>query len=392
MGRPTIKHYFYLLVFAIVLVNHIEGINLVTSATQINELEMSLSPEMEQSLCKDLSLTLAKFPKVRLGHLPTPLEPMDRLSEILGGPRLWVKRDDCTGLSSGGNKTRKLEFLMADAQSKGADTIITQGATQSNHARQTTAAAAKLGMECHILLEDRTGSNDNNYILNGNVLLDRLHGASVSKRSGGTDMNLEMQDFADTLTEKGKKPYIIPGGGSNPIGALGYVNCARELTEQASEIGLKIDALVHATGSAGTQAGLVAGLAAIQSSIHLLGIGVRAPKDKQEQMVFDLAQKTADYLDTGIEIERDKVRAICDYVGAGYGLPTDGMIKAVKLLAQSEGLLFDPVYSGKGLDGLIDQIKKGYFAGMDNVVFLHTGGSAALFGYPETFELPGYAN
>jgi len=364
----------------------------VTSATQINELEMSLSPEMEQSLCKDLSLTLAKFPKVRLGHLPTPLEPMDRLSEILGGPRLWVKRDDCTGLSSGGNKTRKLEFLMADAQSKGADTIITQGATQSNHARQTTAAAAKLGMECHILLEDRTGSNDNNYILNGNVLLDRLHGASVSKRSGGSDMNLEMQDFADALIEKGKKPYIIPGGGSNPIGALGYVNCARELTEQASEIGLKIDALVHATGSAGTQAGLVTGLAAIQSSIHLLGIGVRAPKDKQEQMVFDLAQKTADYLDTGIEIERDKVRAICDYVGAGYGLPTDGMIKAVKLLAQSEGLLFDPVYSGKGLDGLIDQIKKGYFAGMDNVVFLHTGGSAALFGYPETFELPGYAN
>lgn len=392
MGRPRIKHYFFLLVFVIVLVNHIKGINLVTSATQINELEMSLSPEMEQSLCKELSLTLAKFPKVRLGHLPTPLEPMDRLSEILGGPRLWVKRDDCTGLSSGGNKTRKLEFLMADAQSKGANTIITQGATQSNHARQTTAAAAKLGMECHILLEDRTGSNDNNYILNGNVLLDRLHGASVSKRSGGTDMNLEMQDFADALIEKGKKPYIIPGGGSNPIGALGYVNCARELTEQASEIGLKIDALVHATGSAGTQAGLVAGLAAIQSSIHLLGIGVRAPKDKQEQMVFDLAQKTADYLDTGIEIERDKVRAICDYVGAGYGLPTDGMIKAVKLLAQSEGLLFDPVYSGKGLDGLIDQIKKGYFAGMDNVVFLHTGGSAALFGYPETFELPGYAN
>ena len=392
MGRLRIKHYFFVSVFVIVSVNHIKGINLVTNATQTNEVEMPFSHEMEQSLCKDLSLTLAKFPKVRLGHLPTPLKPMDRLSEILGGPRLWVKRDDCTGLSSGGNKTRKLEFLMADAQSKGADTIITQGATQSNHARQTTAAAAKLGMECHILLEDRTGSNDHSYILNGNVLLDRLHGASVSKRSGGTDMNAEMQDFAESLIEKGKNPYIIPGGGSNAIGALGYVNCARELTEQASEIGLKVDALVHATGSAGTQAGLVAGLAAIQSDIHLLGIGVRAPKDKQEQMVFDLAQKTADYLDTGIKIERDKVRAICDYVGAGYGLPTDGMIKAVKLLAQSEGLLFDPVYSGKGLDGLIDQIKKGYFAGMDNVVFLHTGGSAALFGYPETFELPGYAN
>ncbi|MEM7636822.1 MAG: pyridoxal-phosphate dependent enzyme, partial [Pseudomonadota bacterium] len=139
------------------------------------------SPETARSLCKDLSVALARFPRVRLGHLPTPLEPMDRLSELLGGPRLWVKRDDCTGLSSGGNKTRKLEYLMADAQAKGADTIITQGATQSNHARQTVAASAKLGMKCHILLEDRTGSNDAQYNHNGNVLLDMLHGASVSK-------------------------------------------------------------------------------------------------------------------------------------------------------------------------------------------------------------------
>ncbi|WP_456243346.1 D-cysteate sulfo-lyase [Sulfitobacter sediminilitoris] len=344
------------------------------------------------SLCKELSVALSRFPKVRLGHLPTPLEPMDRLSEMLGGPRLWVKRDDCTGLSSGGNKTRKLEYLMADAQEHGADTIITQGATQSNHARQTTAAAAKLGMGCHILLEDRTGSNDPDYILNGNVLLDRLHGASVSKRAGGTDMNAEMEKLAEHLIEDGKRPYIIPGGGSNPIGALGYVNCARELAEQAMGMGLNIDALVHATGSSGTQAGLVAGLAAIQSDMHLLGIGVRAPQEKQEQMVFDLAQRTADYLGTGLKIDRSEVRANCDYVGPGYGLPTPGMIEAVKLLAQTEGLLFDPVYSGKGLDGLIDQIRKGYFDGMDNVVFLHTGGSAALFGYPETFDLPGYTD
>ncbi|MFC6636804.1 D-cysteine desulfhydrase [Sulfitobacter sp. JBTF-M27] len=347
---------------------------------------------MTMSLCKELSVALSRFPKVRLGHLPTPLEPMDRLSEMLGGPRLWVKRDDCTGLSSGGNKTRKLEYLMADAQEHGADTIITQGATQSNHARQTTAAAAKLGMGCHILLEDRTGSNDPDYILNGNVLLDRLHGASVSKRAGGTDMNAEMEKLAEHLIEDGKRPYIIPGGGSNPIGALGYVNCARELAEQAMGMGLNIDALVHATGSSGTQAGLVAGLAAIQSDMHLLGIGVRAPQEKQEQMVFDLAQRTADYLGTGLKIDRSEVRANCDYVGPGYGLPTPGMIEAVKLLAQTEGLLFDPVYSGKGLDGLIDQIRKGYFDGMDNVVFLHTGGSAALFGYPETFDLPGYTD
>lgn len=348
--------------------------------------------EIDMRLCKELSDTLSKFPRVRFGHLPTPLEPMDRLSEVLGGPRLWVKRDDCTGLSSGGNKTRKLEFLMAEALKAGSDTIITQGATQSNHARQTAAAAAKMGMNCHILLEDRTGSNSPAYNLNGNVLLDRLHGATVSKRPGGADMNVEMETFAEKVEADGAKPYVIPGGGSNPIGALGYVNCARELTEQAIEMGLKIDGFIHATGSSGTQAGLVAGLAAIESDIHLLGIGVRAPQAKQEQMVFDLAVKTADYLDTGLKIERDMVRANCNYVGPGYGLPTDGMRAAVKLLAQTEGLLFDPVYSGKGLDGMIDLIKKGAFSHMENIVFLHTGGSAALFGYPETFDLPEYSN
>lgn len=354
------------------------------------EQETRKSPDLTQSLCKDLSIVLARFPRLKLGHLPTPLEPMDRLSEHLGGPRLWVKRDDCTGLSTGGNKTRKLEFLMADAQKSGADTIITQGATQSNHARQTAAAAAKLGMSCHILLEDRTGSNDTPYILNGNVLLDRLHGAPVSKRPGGADMNAEMESLAEKLLAEGKSPYIIPGGGSNAVGALGYVNCARELAEQAAETGLKIDAVVHATGSSGTQAGLVTGLAAIQSDIHLLGIGVRAPQDKQEQMVYDLAVKTAAHLEMPNSVARTAVRADCGYVGPGYGMPTPGMVDAIKLLARTEGLLFDPVYSGKGLDGLISLIAKGYFDGMENVVFLHTGGSAALFGYPEIFGLPAY--
>lgn len=362
----------------------------MTEIQETSDANQQLSAELTNSHCKDLSVVLARFPRVRLGHLPTPLEPMDRLSEELGGPRLWVKRDDCTGLSSGGNKTRKLEYLMADAQAHGADTIITQGATQSNHARQTAAAAAKLGLACHILLEDRTGSNDENYIFNGNVLLDRLHGATVSKRAGATDMNAEMEVLAESLLAQGRTPYVIPGGGSNPIGALGYVNCARELAEQATDIGLGIDALVHATGSSGTQAGLVAGLAAIKSDVHLLGIGVRAPQEKQEQMVFDLAVRTADHLGTGLRIQRSDVRANCDYVGPGYGLPTAGMIDAVRRLARTEGLLFDPVYSGKGLDGLIDLIRKGYFDGMNDVVFLHTGGSAALFGYPDTFDLDGY--
>ena len=245
-------------------------------------------------------------------------------------------------------------------------------------------------MGCHILLEDRTGSDDESYVMGGNVLLDRLHGAPVSKRPGGADMAAEMEVLADQLKAQGHKPYVIPGGGSNEVGALGYVNCARELAEQAAQTGLQIDALVHATGSSGTQAGLVAGLAALQGDIHLLGIGVRAPQEKQEQMVYDLACRTAEFAGLNTEIARSSVRADCSYVGGGYGVPTEGMVEAIRLLAETEGLLFDPVYSGKGLDGLISLIRKGYFDGMDNVVFLHTGGSAALFGYPEIFGLPGY--
>jgi L-cysteate sulfo-lyase len=328
---------------------------------------------------------LDNFPRVRLGHLPTPLEPMDRLSEHLGGPRLWVKRDDCTGLSTGGNKTRKLEFLMAEAQGMNADCVITQGATQSNHARQTAAAAARLGMDCFILLEDRTGYTDSDYVSNGNVLLDRLHGATIDHRPGGANMQAEMEALAEELKAEGRNPYVMPGGGSTPVGALGYVNCALELVTQADELGLHVDTLVHATGSAGTQAGLVAGLAAIASDIHLLGIGVRAPQEQQEMAVFGLAQKTMDHLGIDCEIPRDSVRANCNYIGDGYGLPTDSMREAVKLLASLEGLLFDPVYSGKGLAGLIDLVRKGHFADADNVVFLHTGGSASLFGYPAHF-------
>jgi len=332
-------------------------------------------------------LDIARFPRIRLGHFPTPLEPMDNLSRLLGGPRLWIKRDDCTGLSSGGNKTRKLEFLMADAQTREADVVITQGATQSNHARQTAAAAVKLGMRCHILLEDRTGNKDFNYTENGNVLLDRLHGATVERRPGGSDMQAEMETVAARLTQEGRRPYVIPGGGSNPVGALGYVNAALELINQSAEMGLRIDHLVHATGSAGTQAGLVVGLQAINSAVHLLGIGVRAPREKQESMVYDLACRTWDYMALRGEVQRGAVLANCDYVGGGYGVPTPGMVEAVTLLAQSEGLLLDPVYSGKGMAGLIDLVRKGHFEKDQNIVFLHTGGSAGLFGYPGVFGL-----
>jgi L-cysteate sulfo-lyase len=334
---------------------------------------------------------LSRFPRLHLAHLPTPLEPMPRISQHLGGPNLWIKRDDCTGLSSGGNKTRKLEFLMADAVERGADTIITQGATQSNHARQSCAAAARLGMESHILLEDRTGFHDEAYTHNGNVLLDQLHGATISLRPAASDMNAEMELLAQQLRDDGKKPYIIPGGGSNEIGALGYVNAAFEMTHQANESLLRIDHLVHATGSAGTQAGLVVGMQAMNSGIPVYGVSVRAPKAKQEENVFGLAQRTLDFMGLAQSlVPRDSVVANSDYVGDGYGLPTDSMVEAVKMLATYEGILLDPVYSGKGFAGLIDLIRKGHFKKDENVVFLHTGGSVSLFAYPNTYNLPGY--
>lgn len=337
-------------------------------------------------------MDLTRYPRIRCGHWPTPLEPMENLSAKLAGPALWVKRDDCTGLSSGGNKTRKLEFLIADALEKGADTVITQGATQSNHARQTAALCARVGLECHILLEDRTGYKDDAYRLNGNVLLDRLHGATVSARPGGANMQSEMDCLAEALQAQGKKPYVIPGGGSNPIGALGYVNAALELVHQLNQTGLKATHLVLATGSSGTHAGLLAGLKILNSPLKVIGFGVRAPKEKQEQMVFDLACKTAAMLGYEGVVKREDVFADCNYVGPGYGLPTSGMVEAVQMLAQTEGLLFDPVYTGKGLAGMIDWIRRGQFTSEDTLIFLHTGGSAALFGYPEALELQGYVS
>ncbi len=328
---------------------------------------------------------LSRFPRVHLAHLPTPLEFLPNLTEALGGPNLYIKRDDCTGLGSGGNKTRKLEFLIADALEKKADVVITQGAVQSNHARQTVAAATKFGMACEILLENRTQSTERDYLESGNVFLDKLFGANVTHFPIDTNMDQAMEAKAEELRGQGKTPYIIPGGGSNVIGALGYVNCAIETLTQANDQRLEIDHFVTATGSAGTQAGLVVGLEATNSQIPLLGIGVRAPKEKQEENVFNLACKTAEHMGISGCVNRDKVIADSDYVGGGYGMPTDSMIEAVTMMARQEAILMDPVYSGKGLAGLIDYIRKGRFSKGENVVFLHTGGSAALFGYLDAF-------
>ncbi|WP_427185371.1 D-cysteine desulfhydrase [Bordetella bronchialis] len=331
---------------------------------------------------------LAAYPRVRLGHFPTPLEPLPNLSRHLGGPNLYIKRDDCTGLATGGNKTRKLEFLVAEALAQGADTLITQGAVQSNHARQTVAAAARFGLQCKILLEQRVSDGGEDYEESGNVLLDRLMGGEIVTRlPAGTNMQQAMEDLAAQLRDRGRKPYVIPGGGSNPVGALGYVACAQELLNQSFETGLRLDCVVHATGSAGTQAGLVTGLAASNSGIPVMGISVRAAQQQQEENVWKLVQATRDYMGLPAgSVRREDVAVDAGHVGGGYGVPTEGMIEAVRLAAELEGILLDPVYSGKGMAGLIAQIRAGKFSAGQNVVFVHTGGSAALFAYRSTFE------
>jgi L-cysteate sulfo-lyase len=330
-------------------------------------------------------MNLDQFPRVHLTQAPTPLEFLPNLSRALGGPKVYIKRDDNTGLATGGNKTRKLEFLIGDALKKGATHIVTQGATQSNHVRQTIAAANKFGLKTTALLEERVSNAHADYYTNGNVLLDQILGATIETRPGGLDMNHELIAVGQRLQAQGDVPYLIPGGGSNAIGALGYVVCALEIIEQAKSMGIQIRQVIHATGSTGTQAGLVVGLQGSGSGIDLLGISVRAAKQAQEQNVRKLARSTWELLNLPGEFPEDSVRAISDHVGPGYGLPTEEMREAVRLLARTEGILLDPVYSGKGFAGLIAQIKTGAYASTDNVVFVHTGGSAALFGYRDLF-------
>ena len=327
-----------------------------------------------------MSPKLLKFSRVDLCHQPTPLEFMPRLSEKLGGPKLWVKRDDCTGLATGGNKTRKLEFLVGDALEQGADVLVTQGAVQSNHVRQTAAAACKFGLDCHALLERRVPDRDGDYETTGNVLFDNVFGTTIEFRPPGLDMNAEALQIANKLMDQGRKPYFIPGGGSNEIGALGYVSCAFELLDQFEAQKLDVGHIVLASGSAGTHAGLLAGLHAANSNIPVLGISVRQPKERQINAVYGLAKGTAAHL-TEVPLAIGSVQVNDNYVGDGYGLPTRGTLRAIDLAAKFEGILLDPVYSAKGFDGMISLIQNGFFETDKDVVFIHTGGSAALFAY-----------
>ncbi|MBT3534542.1 MAG: D-cysteine desulfhydrase [Rhodospirillaceae bacterium] len=331
-------------------------------------------------------MELSEFPRQSIAHLPTPLEPMARLAVHLGGPRILVKRDDCTGLALGGNKTRKLEFLIAEALAQGADTLLTTGGVQSNHVRQNAAAAARAGLSCHLVLAPAVTWNDPAYDVSGNVLLDHLLGAQVHLLPPGTDRDKAMGRLARVLNSQGKAVYVIPSGGSNAVGALGYVACAMELADQAAELGEKVDYLVHASGSGGTQAGLVAGMQLSGSSTQVLGIDITANAADLKKKVRSITQATLHHLGGDEALDRNALQIIEGYAGEAYGLPTEQMRAAVRLAARMDGLILDPVYTGKAMAGLIDLISQGRFDKDQTVVFLHTGGMPGLFAYTEYFQ------
>ena len=332
-------------------------------------------------------MNLAKIP--RRGYLqgPTPIEPLKNLSAALGGKiNFWIKRDDLLPGCGGGNKTRKLDFSFAEALSQGADSIITCGAVQSNHCRLTLAWAVKEGMDCHLVLEERVKDSYKPGASGNNFLFQLMGVKSVTVVPGGSDMPAQMQQVADNLHAEGKKSYIIPGGASNPIGATGYVACAQEILQQLFEMSLGVDHIIVPSGSAGTHAGILVGIEGNNAGIPVSGINVSRIKQDQEALVYDLAVRTAEKVGAAGAVTRDAVTCYDEYVGPGYSLPTDGMVEAVKLLASTEAILLDPVYSGKTMAGCIDLARKGHFEGCNNVLFLHTGGSPALYAYLDSFR------
>jgi D-cysteine desulfhydrase len=326
---------------------------------------------------------LARFPRRRYTPYATPIEPLERLSAHLGGPNLFIKRDDLLGLTAGGNKTRKLEFLVADALAQGADTLITTGAVQSNHCRLTLAAAVHEGLECRLVLEQRVPGSYDPGASGNNFLYRLLDVEKVTVVDAGTDLMAAMRREAEALEAEGRRAYVIPGGGSTPLGALGYVACAEEMLAQTFDMALELDHIVTASGSGGTHAGLVAGIVGTNANVPITGISVRAEKAPQEERILDLARRTAELAGVRSEVRAEAVSVLDDYVGPGYSLPTDAMIEAVKLFASLEGILLDPVYTGKAAAGLIDLVRRGRFQRDDNVLFVHTGGSPALYAYQD---------
>ncbi len=316
-------------------------------------------------------------PLVRIAHLPTPIERLERLTALLGGPELWVKRDDQTGLATGGNKTRKLEFLAADALAQGADTLVTCGAAQSNHARQTAAAAAHLGLGCTLVLRRPVGGSPSPRAPSGNLLLDRLLGAEIIWAEDDP-LEQSLHAVAESQRRAGKNPYVVPYGGSNEIGICGYVAAMEELLAQAAAAGIDFGHVVLASSSGGTQAGLALGARALGSETHVLGISVEPRSEELRPLLARLASATAERLGLEMTFTEDDFSVDDGYLGGGYGVIGELEREAVRTVARTEGLLLDPVYTGRAFGGLLDLIRPGRFRKSDQVLFWHTGGVAAL--------------
>jgi len=333
-------------------------------------------------------MDLSRFPRRRYTPFVTPIEPMPRFSAALAascpggvGPEVWIKRDDMLGLFPGGNKTRKLEFLVADALAQGADTLVTCGAPQSNHCRITLAAAVKEGLKCRFVIEERVPGSFREDAT-GNQFMFRLMGVElITVVPGGTNMSAAMNQAAEDVAALGRKAYIIPGGGSNALGGLGYVACAQELQQQMLELGLPLDRVVLGSGSSGTHGGMVAGFLGNHIQIPIVGIGVSRDPQDQEPLVLREAQAIFDLLGVPMTVPRESVLSIGGYWQPKYSIPNAGMVEAIQMLARTEGIPLDPVYTGKVMAGLIGLARKSFFKPNERILFLHTGGLPAIHAY-----------
>ena len=341
----------------------------------------------------DLNRRLHKVKKLDLANLPTPFMYLANLSRHLQGPKIYLKSDNLSGHGGGGNKLRKLSYVLAEALQKNATDIITTGATQSNHCRMSASMCAKLGLKCHLILENRRSNYNSTHLNSGNVFLDHLFGANVHHVKQGTDTVKTMQALASDLKQAGRTPYIIPGGASNALGALGYVEAASELTQQMNQENIQATHIITATGSAGTQAGLAVGLQTIGSRAKLIGVSTRLDKMQQVQKVYTLAQNILKRLELPTHTLSNKDILVSDhFIGRGYGEPGSDCIEAIKMMAHQEGILLDPVYSGKAFAGLLSMVKNRELTQNDVVIFIHTGGEDSLPAYEDYFQFNHQAN
>lgn len=332
-------------------------------------------------------MDISRFPRFPLLTGPTRIEPLERLNRELGGVRIFVKRDDVSGIGAGGNKLRKLEFLLGEALSRGADTVITVGARQSNHARLTAAASARAGLKCELILPRVVPRTDNDYLGSGNIVLDGLFGATIHDLPGDADVAGFIGNRVAELTAAGHNAYFAPVGGSSAVGCLGYANCAAEIIDQERATGLRFANVIVANGSSGTHAGLAAGLASIgEPPARAKSYAVYYDATKTHTITLQIARDTLALIAPNAKLEESDIVVDGNYRGEGYGIPTQGMIDTVRRVARAEGILLDPVYSGKAFAGLLHDIGASQYRSGDNVLFVMTGGVPGLFAYRGVFE------